>query len=249
MNFLRFEAVIAAIPKQWFEIILNEGRNTNDLVPWYIKQIKADQKPGKRAYQQFRNTIATTNIKSEQKWQENLNIVTDESFWADIYTSTKCTKETKLRNFQYKLLTRILPTNKLLYTCKLKETQLCSLCGLYTETLEHLFYDCKVTYSLLLQLTDWLATGNIHINLNQTTILLGYLHKDNLYHTLINHIILIFKYFIFTKKLQNKEPSLESLKQKLLMYYELEKMTQDIIQKRKTIEKWEPLLIILDDPP
>ena len=33
------------------------------------------------------------------------------------------------------------------------------------------------------------------------------------------------------------------------MYYELEKMTQDIIQKRKTIEKWEPLLIILDDPP
>ena len=75
------------------------------------------------------------------------------------------------------------------------------------------------------------------------------MHKDNLYHTLINHIILIFKYFIFTKKLQNKEPSLESLKQKLLMYYELEKMTQDIIQKRKTIEKWEPLLIILDDPP
>jgi hypothetical protein len=42
-------------------------------------------------------------------------------------------KDTKLQDFQYKLIHRILITNSFLYKCGLKETELCTFC---TETKE-----------------------------------------------------------------------------------------------------------------
>ena len=74
-----------------------------------------------------------SNEKAERKWKENLRIAIEEGSWEEIYNlAHRCTKETKLRNFHYKLVTRIIPTNKHLFRIKLTETQLCSLCGTYT---------------------------------------------------------------------------------------------------------------------
>ena len=131
---------MAAIPKIWFNLMSNHGKKMIDPTPHHIRQIKTNAKPGKLAYIKLRDLIATTNIKSEQKWEKNLEIETEDNFWWDVYkTQVKCTKETNLRNFQYKLLTRIIPTNKFLYKCKLSDTSLCAFCGIYTETIEHLF--------------------------------------------------------------------------------------------------------------
>ena len=119
---------------------------------------------------------------------KNLEIETDENFWADVYnTQVKSTKETSLRNFQYKLLTRILPTNKFLYKCKLSDTSLCAFCGIYTETIEHLFYECKITYSIWLQLQDWLHTGNINMDINPVKVILGKSLENQENSCLINH--------------------------------------------------------------
>jgi hypothetical protein len=49
------------------------------------------------------------------------------------------TKDTKLQNFQFKLLHIILPVNSFLYKCGLKETELCTFCMETKENLLHLF--------------------------------------------------------------------------------------------------------------
>ena len=54
------------------------------------------------------------------------------------------TKDTKLQNFQFKLLKRILPVNSFLYKCGLKETELCTFCMETKENLLHLFWNCNL---------------------------------------------------------------------------------------------------------
>ena len=243
VNFLRYEAVTAAIPKTWRELIRNLGNNLADPTPWYIRQMKLHKKPSKMVYLRLRGVIATKNRKSEQKWTERLEIDADGSFWTDTYCwPNKCTRETKLRNFQYKLTTRILPTNKFLFKCKMKETQLYTFCNLYTETLEHLFHECKKTFSLLLQLKDWLNANNVEIDIDPTSVILGNTQNQYDHNILVNHILLITKYFIYRCKLREHDPSIELLKQYIKLYYKLESSCEEPRYSIKIAEKWNPLI-------
>ena len=50
---------------------------------------------------------------------------------------------TKLRSFQFKISHNILFTNEKLFRIGLKQTDKCNLCKETTETLSHLFVECK----------------------------------------------------------------------------------------------------------
>ena len=54
-----------------------------------------------------------------------------------------CTKETKLRESQFKLLHRRIATNDILYKIGIKQSDSCTFCGEATENLVHLFWSCK----------------------------------------------------------------------------------------------------------
>ena len=146
----------------------NKGTQSNSRACYAHTEYK---KASKFVYEILRKYVATRNIKSEEKWIVKLNINADESFWNNAYLMAKsCTAEVKLRIFQHKILTRILATNKFLFRCNLIETQLCTFCGIYTETIEHLFYECNITRSIWLQLKDWLLTFGIHLELDPSII-------------------------------------------------------------------------------
>ena len=51
--------------------------------------------------------------------------------------------DTYTRDFQYKILNRILFTNSKFFKLKLVESTLCSFCDKNKETLEHLFVFCE----------------------------------------------------------------------------------------------------------
>ena len=58
-----------------------------------------------------------TPIKSEQKWKTTFS--NSELNWKSIYTLPfKTIIDTKLREFQYKYIMRIIPTNTYLFKCK-----------------------------------------------------------------------------------------------------------------------------------
>ena len=123
------------------------------------------------------------------------------------------------------------------------ESPLCAFCNAEQESLEHLLYFCKTSSFFWRELLSWIAVeANIVLNASLLDIFLGKfdLEKDFL---LVNHILLLGKYFIYKCKLSQVIPSLLVFKAKLKATYKVELY----IAKEKGIllnhhKKWDKFL-------
>ena len=91
--------------------------------------------------------IETVSVKwnHRSKWSENPQTHISEELMSEYYSlNFQSTVESKLRSLQYKILQRILQTNKFLIIYKINDN-LCYFCNNEIETLEHLFWLCPVT--------------------------------------------------------------------------------------------------------
>ena len=82
---------------------------------------------------------------------------------------------------------------------KLAESPLCGLCKLYPETVSHLFFECKVSSQLWKEIQGAFYPYLVLLNLDIKLILLGILY-DQEQKKLKNHIILIFKKFLYENR-------------------------------------------------
>ena len=128
-----------AIKKSW-KVNGKEGSDLNN-----YQFYKSLQKPSSILY---RNTIANAEIlnKLTEKCGKNWGIEINEEFTtkykSNVIAIPKVSISSKLRSFQYRLLTNAILTNNRLYYLGVKETQLCDFCKATIETCKHLFYDC-----------------------------------------------------------------------------------------------------------
>ena len=105
----------------------------------------------------FRATVTVTDNndnftidgRSQGNWLEErdihcyLSIIVN---WENTYClSSLCTRESKLRAFQFKFLHRKIATNDFLYKIGIKQIDSCSFCEEQKEALVHLFWTCKYT--------------------------------------------------------------------------------------------------------
>ena len=121
--------------------------------------------------------------------------------WKKIYMLPRLTTiESSLCSFQYKILNNILHVNDRLYKFKAVPSPLCSLCKLENESLVHLFCQCMETRKLWHQLQTWFPGPKMLPDLELQPILLGMWRESNSDYTLINHVILLFKRYIYLSK-------------------------------------------------
>ena len=123
--------------------------------------------------------------------------------WTKIYTLPRITTiESSLRTFQYKILNNILYLNERLFKINMVESPLCFLCNQAFESVLHLFCTCTKTCNLWRQLCAWLANQNVMLpsNLESQTAILGFWNEPMKDLKLINHVILMFKHYIYLKK-------------------------------------------------
>ena len=119
-----------------------------------------------------------------------------------IYTYPfSATSDTVLTSFQYKILHRILPTNKYLF----KNSKLCDFWSSSIETIEHIFWKCPITQHLWSQLVNVLNDKGIMITLNIMDVCIGTDQCRN-HNSSINVVLLLMKYFIHTTKLSELIP-------------------------------------------
>ena len=71
--------------------------------------------------------------------------------------------ETKIGEFQYKVLNNIVFTNEKLFKIKMIDSPQCTFCKNEIGSLEHLFYNCEVTRSFWVALRSWLMEYNINL--------------------------------------------------------------------------------------
>ena len=86
--------------------------------------------------------------------------------WDSIYLIPHLvTLDTKTRTFQYKVLNRIIFTNKTLYKMRLVDSPLCTFCKISDESLEHLLCSCEFTVAFWKSVVLWVKSLHIALTL------------------------------------------------------------------------------------
>ena len=96
-------------------------------------------------------------------------------------------------------MNNILYLNKKLYQSNLSESPLCSFCKNHDEDTIHLFSDCTLTGKLWDDLSCSLYSKIRLPQITPQSAILGFHENDNLKLT-INHILLIFKCYIYKSR-------------------------------------------------
>ena len=122
----------------------------------------------------------------------------------------RCTKSTKLIEFQFKLLHRRIPTNDFLLKIGRKENDNCTFCNNSSETLIHLFWSCHVTSSFWKSVTDWLQNalpliGKYNL-LNITALDLRPEPHSTEYSCQLNYCLLLVRFHIWQAKMDEISP-------------------------------------------
>ena len=85
-----------------------------------------------------------TQPTSTTRYETCFNIESFKLDWKKIYVLPfRTTQSTKLREFQYKVLNRIVYINNLLHKIGNVNSPLCYFCQSEIETLEHMLFDCR----------------------------------------------------------------------------------------------------------
>ena len=159
----------------------------------------------------------------------------------------QCTLDSKMRAFQYKILLRIIPTNKYLKLCKITDNDNCYFCDNDIETIEHLFYFCPIVKAFWDKLAEKMKPYlDITSHLEPHKVLLGCLDIEN--RRCINHLFNIVKKYIYSTKCNEKRLCLEYLLRIIKQYYIIENNLVHMCNKSVEIfkNKWQPLERMLE---
>jgi hypothetical protein len=120
-----------------------------------------------------------------------------------------CTNDMVIKELQFKILHKYLPTNALLYKMKKVGSQKCTFCNIYNETILHIFYDCIEIRNLWHSITNRLEQIDSTVtNLNRKDVILGYdLENTSPSALFVNNIVLHAKAFLWKCKTYHLLPS------------------------------------------
>ena len=148
------------------------------------------------------------------KYSMFFSILTDSEIKRVFLLPRKCTKDNELREFQFKILHRYLPTNSLLLNMQKVSSNKCTFCELYKETLTHIFFDCLCVRNIWFRVDRVLAllTGNT-ISLTTFDVMFGFnISSNKVIDRDINSFIMHIKFFIWKQKCKLIIPTHEDLK-------------------------------------
>ena len=114
-------------------------------------------------------------------WEQVLRTKITEKEWKSIYQNClKTVEDNDLVLFQYRLLNRILGTNKYLVKIKQKVNANCNFCKKETENITHLFIECNFVKSFWTDLKRNLHFSlGVDLTINPSDIISGTLGSNN----------------------------------------------------------------------
>ena len=167
--------------------------------------------------------------------------------WKEIYSLPfTVAHDTKTREFQYKLLNNIVFTNEKLFRFKMIDSPLCAFCQTEVEPPEHLIFHCNVTKSFWQLLFSWISEQKVILpSLTLENVFFGVFYVVEDFHV-VNHIILLAKYYIYNCKLNVIHPSLKVFIAKVKATCQIEQKIATTNNKLdKHLKKWNKFLLCL----
>ena len=238
-NFVSYTEFKAKFPNAKVHFIMFEGLIKSIKV--YIKKLKlrlSDEiyqyildKPlvwkcmGKGGARHMYNCLVThdSKIKCIEKWSEKFN---DNIDCCKLFRHIrKATTDTYLRWFQYRLIYRLIPTQRFLFLRKIVSSAKCTFCDDAEETIEHLFWDCSVTQKFWQDFMNWLNNNFdncVNLNLSKRLIILGCSPKV-FTDPVVDLFLLVAKNHLFHSKIKMIKPNIELYVNTIKQRYSVEK--------------------------
>ena len=210
----------------------------------FLEAFSKSKKTNKFVYEKLISVKSTSPVKSQWKWNDSINSY--EGFTADWKSAyclaARCTKSTKLINFQYRLLHRTLPTNLFLTKINIKQDPSCSFCRSHHENLIHLFWDCEEVAAFWENVTGKLKQCNLLLTnyRRNISIYLGLRPDTSKFSLQLNFIFLLARQHIWNCRAINKIPLLTNFLVQLKSHFSIESSNLDPMSR-----KWNPLLPLL----
>ena len=203
-SYFQWLQLINSIPEKWKLTIKQSKSDVKNLIIHGHHLIKGsrililEKLTSKDLYQILISSLTnkvTSVTYSETKFNGN------SLDWTKIFILPRLTTYNPyLRSFQYKILHNILFLDKMLYLSEITKSPLCSYCNTNDETPIHLFCECNSTKSLWLQLNRHLHSDLEFPELTPQTVILGIFNDSVSNILLINHILFIFKLYIYKSR-------------------------------------------------
>ena len=153
-----------------------------------------------------------------------------------------CTRSTKLRDFQFRLLHMSLTTNKeAFFYYKKVSSDRCTFCKNHQEDIHHILLYCRYSKILWKKIIEHIAikTG-VNIALNDLDIIFG--NKLLPFPNLYNHLIILTKQYLYACRCLNDVPDFNALLRKIDREYRIElSFYPNDLTQTNPIRKWDPL--------
>ena len=184
--FTLYYGLIAAIPTEWKTMLSQNNFHQN---------APLEDLPSTRiAYA----TLLSNNVSPQSSENRILNYGFSKESIQKVYSLPfLITKDSKLIAFQFKIIHHILPTKSSLFRVGITESDICSLCAIEKQTLNHLLYHCTVSKAFWNRFTSWwYQKFNQVLFLTESNILYGW-HNNIKNKQALNVTLLIAKFHIF----------------------------------------------------
>ena len=141
--------------------------------------------------------------------------------WNKVFVNAaKTTLDVKIKNFQYKYLHRIIPTNKLLFKQNISSSNLCDFCNMNIECIKHLFWGCCHVQTFWNNFNIFISDLQFEISYKSISLgITGSRNNKNKFNFLLFHA----KYFIFLNKCKHTIPNMDHFKRYLKVKLDIEK--------------------------
>lgn len=221
LNFLQYNSILSAIQKYMQNYKTLKYSTEIDNQPAF-NCIMTYKKGFSNLFNQMVHDCRT--ITGFKKWEKHFAITTEE--YIGLFKQLKyTTKDNKLHWLQYRILHNILTTNRSVSKFNHTQSHLCTFCSSHSETILHLFWECRKTHTFWNELSTLinLRTKHAHrFRFTERLILLGNCYQiktDNV----CNLIILMSKYYIYRCKVQHIELNVSAFIRELYYRYQIEK--------------------------
>ena len=179
----------------------------------------------------------TFKMESENKWSQELGLINKQEY-KKYDKVIQCVKEIKLKDFQYKILNKILVTKHFLHKIKI-DNNLCEYCQQAPETIFHLFIECEIVKRFWENLKTCL-NNNANINISLTNRAILFANQDN--NSPKNYIMILAKYYVYANKFHMTGLSIDKFINMLGKKFQAERY---IANQNNTVvkflKKWTPL--------
>ena len=216
--------IISALKTLWKTFNLTDHSNESSGYENYSTKLIKAKKASRMAYDKLITEKSTAPTVSQQKWIEDCNLHQNKITWSTAYQlAHKITKSTKLREFQFKLLHRKIPTNTYLTKIRIEENPQCSLRKEEPETLVHLFWTCTKTAVFWESIIARLKLCEIISDsyFADMTVSLGLISDSSKFQRLINFCFLIARHYIWLCKTKESIPLLQGFLKYLKTIYSI----------------------------